>query len=62
MFGWCLVFLLVRKCREDKSPHFLLQIKPDAVAAGHERDIQQLIELHGFHIIAKKRVQVRAGL
>ena len=36
----------------------LAMIKPDAVAAGKSRDIMHAIESNGFHIIAKKYIQV----
>jgi len=36
----------------------LAMIKPDAVAAGKARDIMHAIEANGFHIIAKKYVQL----
>ena len=39
----------------------LAMIKPDAVAAGKARDIMHAIEANGFHIIAKKYVQVGRG-
>jgi nucleoside diphosphate kinase len=37
----------------------LALIKPDAVRAGKAEEIKQLIELHGFTIIAQQKVQVR---
>lgn len=33
-------------------------IKPDAVRAGKAQEIMQLIELNGFTIIAKQKLQV----
>lgn len=36
----------------------LAMIKPDAVAAGKASEIQQLAEMHGFLIIAKRQLQV----
>lgn len=36
----------------------LAMIKPDAVAAGKAAEIQQLAEMHGFLIIAKRPMQV----
>ena len=34
-------------------------IKPDAVGAGKAEEICQLIEVHGFTIVAKRELQVR---
>lgn len=36
----------------------LALIKPDAVRAGKAEEIKQLIELHGFTIIAQQKIQV----
>ena len=34
-------------------------IKPDAVGAGKAEEICQLIEVHGFTIVSKQKLQVR---
>ena len=36
----------------------LALIKPDAVAAGNAREIMQLIEMAGFTVLCKKKLQV----
>lgn len=36
----------------------LALIKPDAVKAGNAEEIKQLIELHGFNIVAQQKMQV----
>ena len=36
-------------------------IKPDALRAGKAEEICQLIEVHGFTIIAKQKLQVSAA-
>ena len=36
-------------------------IKPDALRAGKAEEICQLIEVHGFTIIAKQKLQVDAA-
>ena len=45
-------------------PHLewtLALIKPDAVRHGKSEEIKQLIQLHGFTIIAQQKMQVRWG-
>ena len=37
-------------------------IKPDALRAGKAEEICQLIEVHGFTIIAKQKLQVKHPL
>lgn len=36
-------------------------IKPDAVAAGKAEEICQLIEVHGFTIVSRQKLQVLIG-
>ncbi len=36
-------------------------IKPDAVRAGKAQEIKQLVEIHGFTIIAQEKLQVGAA-
>lgn len=38
----------------------LALIKPDAVRAGKAEEIKQLIEIHGFTIVAQQKLQVGA--
>jgi nucleoside diphosphate kinase len=44
----------------EEMEYTLAMIKPDAVAAGKASEIQQLAEMHGFLIIAKRQLQVPA--
>jgi nucleoside diphosphate kinase len=44
----------------EEMEYTLAMIKPDAVAAGKASEIQQLAEMHGFLIIAKRQLQVQA--
>ena len=37
-------------------------IKPDAVGAGKAEEICQLIEVHGFTIVSKQKLQVRMSV
>ncbi len=39
----------------------LAMIKPDAVKNGKAQEIKQLIEIHGFTIIAQQKLQVWRG-
>lgn len=36
----------------------LAMIKPDAVKAGKQAEMQQLMQLNGFTIVARKQLQV----
>lgn len=42
----------------EAMDYTLALIKPDAVRAGKASEIQQLIEMSGFLIIAKRQLQV----
>jgi nucleoside diphosphate kinase len=46
----------------EEMEYTLAMIKPDAVAAGKASEIQQLAEMHGFLIIAKRQLQVPAAV
>lgn len=39
----------------------LALIKPDAFKAGKAAEMQQLIQLHDFNIVARKQLQVIVG-
>lgn len=43
---------------ETGIEYTLALIKPDAVAGGKAQEMQQLIEMSGFLIIAKRQLQV----
>jgi nucleoside-diphosphate kinase len=42
--------------------HTLALIKPDTVAAGKAAEMQQLAELAGFQVVAKRTLQVSLQL